>query len=114
MAGDESELRPALERLATATATADWRAHLPGARAARRTVGPSPADERAELLRAWRRRRARAAGVPAVAVLPDHVLRALVDADPAEPDDVAAVDGTGHLVAAGLVDDLLVALGRDR
>jgi DNA helicase II / ATP-dependent DNA helicase PcrA len=107
-----ADLRPALERMASATTTADWRSHLPEVRAARRRPGPSPADERAELLRAWRHRRARAAGVPAAAVLPDHVLRAIVAADPAAPEEVAAVDGTGHLVAAGLVDDLLVALGR--
>ena len=107
-----SELRPTIEQLRAETRSGDWRTHLPSVRAARHRAAATPADERAEVLRAWRWRRARAAGVPPVAVLPDHVLRALVAADPAAPEDVAAVAGTGHLVAAGLVDDLLVALGQ--
>ena len=49
-----------------------------------------------------------------VAVLPDHVLRALAEVDPGRPDEVAAVAGTGHLVAADLVDDLLDALQAGR
>lgn len=102
------EVAPALEQLRAGSAPADWREHLPQARPWRRPS--TPADHRLDALRAWRTRRARAAGVAPAAVLPDHVLRALADVDPGHPDDVAAVAGTGHLVAAGLVDDLLVAL----
>jgi DNA helicase-2/ATP-dependent DNA helicase PcrA len=102
------ELVPALDELRAGTAPADWREHLPRARPRRRP--PAPVDHRLDALRAWRTRRARAAGIPPTAVLADHVLRALADADPDGPDEVAAVAGTGHLVAAGLVEDLLGAL----
>jgi DNA helicase-2/ATP-dependent DNA helicase PcrA len=98
------ELREALEGL--------WAAAAPAPRPVLRRVvpAPCPANGRVDALQAWRRRRARAAGVSPDAVLPDHVLRAIADADPVDPDAVAAVAGTGHLVAAGLVDDLLGAL----
>jgi hypothetical protein len=43
-------------------------------------------------------------------VLADHLLRAIAEADPRAPADVTALAGTGHLAAAGLVDELLDAV----
>jgi DNA helicase-2/ATP-dependent DNA helicase PcrA len=104
------DLRATMHELRAAQAPADWQEHLPRARPPRPEV--EPVEVRVEALRAWRARRARGAGVAPSAVLPDHVLRALAEIDPSRPDDVAAVPGTGHLVAADLVEDLLAALER--
>lgn len=97
------ELQPVLEELRAGTAPAP-----PPPRPA-----PPPRDGlalRVEALRAWRERRARGAGVRPAAVLADHALRALAEADPRDEDEVRAVPGTGHLDAAGLLPELLAVL----
>lgn len=104
------EVAPSVEQLQRAQAPADWREHLPAARTKVPHRRPDDSDGREAALRAWRAHRARIAGVAPTVVLPDHALRALVDAPPADRDAVTAVAGTRHLVAAGLVDDLLDVL----
>ena len=66
-------------------------------------------DRRAEALRRWRSRRARAAGVAPSALLPDNLLTKVVEAAPADLEALAAIPGTGPLVLAGLADELLAA-----
>jgi len=106
------EIAPTLEALRAGQAPADWREHLPAARPVpdRRGERDAVAD-RTAALRDWRAHRARIAGVAPHAVLPDHALRALAADPPADPAALGAVPGTRHLVAAGLVDELLAALG---
>ncbi|MDQ2648472.1 MAG: HRDC domain-containing protein, partial [Actinomycetota bacterium] len=61
-------------------------------------------------LRRWRDEAARAARVPAEAVLPDHVLSRVVAAHPADIAELGAVRGVGSILASRFGDDVLAAL----
>jgi DNA helicase II / ATP-dependent DNA helicase PcrA len=78
------------------------------------TTAPAGSDgddaARAAALRRWRSVRARASGIADDAVLPEHVLREVARAFPADTDDLASIPGTGHLVLAGLADEVLASL----
>jgi DNA helicase-2/ATP-dependent DNA helicase PcrA len=76
---------------------------------------PAPAADddrvaRADALRRWRSVRARAAGIADDAVLPEHVLREVARACPADAEDLARIPGTGPIVLAGLADEVLASL----
>ena len=58
--------------------------------------------------------RARASGIADDAVLPEHVLREVARAFPADADDLARIPGTGPLVLAGLADEVLAVPARMR
>jgi DNA helicase-2/ATP-dependent DNA helicase PcrA len=68
------------------------------------------APQVADALRAWRRRAARAAGVPDAVVLPDRVLAALVRSRPGDAAALADVPGLGRLKADRYADELLPLL----
>lgn len=71
-----------------------------------------PAQERAfETLRTWRR--GRADGKPAYTVCPDAVLREIVRAAPATPEELAAIHGIGPGFLTRHADDLLATLAAE-
>jgi ATP-dependent DNA helicase RecQ len=72
-----------------------------------RPAGAAPDGDLVERLRAWRRERAQADGVPAFHVLHDATLRALASARPASVAELAAVKGLGPAKIERYADDLL-------
>jgi superfamily II DNA helicase RecQ len=72
-----------------------------------RPAGAAPDGDLVERLRAWRRERAQADGVPAFHVLHDATLRALASARPASVAELATVKGLGPAKIEHYADDLL-------
>ncbi|MGH9136966.1 MAG: ATP-dependent helicase [Acidimicrobiales bacterium] len=103
------DLGPILHAMAQRDRPADWRAHLPAVRHAA-SVEDGATTSAVDALRAWRDRRARGAGVPAHAVLADHVLDAIARRQPQNAQELAGIDGAGPLLLGGLADDLLAVL----
>ncbi len=89
---------------ARSTAAVTWRAH--------EALGPSPRieDPVVERLEAWRAHAAKAARVPAQAILDDLTLRAIAEARPDDADALVGVPGLGPVKAARFGDDLLAAV----
>ncbi len=103
----------AIGRLAEAEAPVDGRHHLRPQHQALRARHPEDHDAGTEALgrlRAWRAETARAARIDPAAVVDDPTLHAIVDADPASADELAAVPGLGPVKAARLAPGLLAAL----
>jgi ATP-dependent DNA helicase RecQ len=63
-----------------------------------------------ERLRAWRRERSRADGVPAYVVLHDATLRELASVQPSSLGELAAVKGFGPAKLERYGDDVLAVL----
>ncbi len=112
----EREVSPLLRHLPTESGPApdpeDLRGALDRARAAI-DDGPDERRRLSESVGAWRETVARRARVPAAAVLPDRVLREVIDRRPADLDELARIDGLGPIKAARFGDELLEVL-RDR
>jgi DNA helicase II / ATP-dependent DNA helicase PcrA len=79
-----------------------------GARSSARADGPV-----AEALRAWRRKRAEADGVPAYVVFNDRTLAALTERRPRSRGELLAVDGIGPAKLDRYGDELLALLATD-
>jgi DNA helicase-2/ATP-dependent DNA helicase PcrA len=76
----------------------------------RRPATTHAAAEATAALRAWRRRAARAAGVPDAVVLPERALANLARLRPTDEAGVAAVPGLGRLKAGRYAHELLAVL----
>jgi DNA helicase II / ATP-dependent DNA helicase PcrA len=79
-----------------------------GGRSSARADGPV-----AEALRAWRRKRAEADGVPAYVVFNDRTLAALAERRPRSRGELLAVDGIGPAKLDRYGDELLALLATD-
>jgi DNA helicase-2/ATP-dependent DNA helicase PcrA len=79
-----------------------------GGRSSARSDGPV-----AEALRAWRRKRAEADGVPAYVVFNDRTLAALTERRPRSRGELLAVDGIGPTKLDRYGDELLALLATD-
>jgi DNA helicase-2/ATP-dependent DNA helicase PcrA len=122
-------VQAALEALAAAPSSGDWRRHLDADRARlhdaapRRRRGPSPVDEPElspseqatfEALREWRAGAAKAADVPAFVVFHDKTLRAIARNLPRTTDDLLGVSGLGPVKVDRYGDALLRVVGAHR
>jgi DNA helicase-2/ATP-dependent DNA helicase PcrA len=98
-----------LEEIGVAPAAAS-----PRTAAAARTKAPvaAPADGPLfDRLRAWRRERALADGVPAYVVFPDKTLAAIAEIRPADRTDLAAISGVGPAKLERYADEVLAIVG---
>lgn len=114
-----ASIERAVANLGRGEPTGDWRAHLDenrralraddGGRRGRPLSEPVPDDDRAlvEALRAWRRRAARAADVPAFVVFHDATLEAVAAARPASRGELVAINGVGPVKAERFGDQVL-------
>lgn len=71
-------------------------------------------EETLDRLRAWRQRRAHAAGVVPEAICPDHVLAVIADERPVSVGGLAEVTGIGSITARSWFADIDAALHPDR
>ena len=119
-------LAAAIARLGVGPAQrVDWRAKLEQSRRRLDTAAPSRAsagatqgpdrtsDAAYQALRSWRKRRARAADVPAHVVLTDQTLRAIAAARPDSKAGLAAMPGMRPMKLQRYGDDLLRVLTED-
>ena len=108
--GTKAGPTPLLPRLdGTAATTGVARAEPPQ----RPGTPPAPADRRGESLarlRTWRATNARAAGLPEQFVLDDATLIRIVEADPRNESQLAAVPGVGAAVARRFATRIIAAL----
>jgi DNA helicase-2/ATP-dependent DNA helicase PcrA len=72
--------------------------------------GPADGDPAFAALRAWRRERSRADGVPAYVVFDDKTLAAIAAARPASPAALAAIRGVGPAKLARYADEVIALL----
>ena len=61
-------------------------------------------------LKEWRRRRAKADGVPAYVIFHDRTLAAIADARPRDSADLAAISGVGPAKLDRYADEVLAIL----
>jgi DNA helicase-2/ATP-dependent DNA helicase PcrA len=105
----------AIAELERAAEPADGRRHLAGPRRVLHEQHPElddrgPDDPVVERLEAWRAHAAKAARVPAEAILDDLTLRAIAEARPADADELSGIPGLGPVKAARFAEDLLAAV----
>ncbi len=73
-------------------------------------LAPDATRARLRALRAWRRKAARASGVPDTVILSERALHKLAELHPHDADALAAVPGLGRLKAEQYADQLLAVL----